>query len=84
MSCGCQAAKYAASEPEPALEVVLTPGACDNGDALGIAVGAFILGSIATVVFINISGETSVRGLAKKTHQYARGAYHVARKSYGK
>jgi hypothetical protein len=32
--------------------------------------GGLVVGSLLTVAFINYTGETSVRGLAKKTVEY--------------
>jgi hypothetical protein len=62
MTCGCQNSQPAA-----------TPGACDAPDAFAIFLVAAVGAALATVVMVNVTGETSVRGLSRKTGQYARG-----------
>ena len=61
MPCGCSQSPQA------------QPGAAApncSGTAVLWFAGGMIVGSLLTVAFINYTGETSVRGLAKKTVEY--------------
>ena len=51
------------------------PGATLTDNKWLWAIGGFAVGCIATVIFVNISGETSFRGLAGKTSEYAKKGY---------
>jgi len=61
------------------------PGAIEfNGSSVLWLLGGFALGCVATVIFVNISGETSFRGLAGKTAEYARTGYGKLDQAWGK
>lgn len=59
------------------------PGAgatdCTGSLLMGLAAG-FVIGAIATVVMVNVTGEKSISGLARKTIEYGKatvGKLHV-------
>ncbi|MCK9600467.1 MAG: hypothetical protein M0R06_15585 [Sphaerochaeta sp.] len=60
------------------------PGATLTDNKWLWAIGGFAVGCIATVIFVNISGETSFRGLAGKTSEYAKKGYSTLDKAWGK
>ena len=51
------------------------PGATLTDNKWLWAIGGFAVGCVATVIFVNISGETSFKGLAGKTAEYAKKGY---------
>jgi hypothetical protein len=59
------------------------PGATLTDNKWLWAIGGFAVGCIATVMFVNVSGETSVRGLTKKTVEYAKGGYSALDRAWG-
>lgn len=48
-------------------------GACDAGDAGLWLLGGLLLGAIGTLVAVNVTGQKTVRGLARK-------GYHAAKR----
>jgi hypothetical protein len=46
--------------------------------------GGFALGCVATVIFVNVSGETSFKGLAGKTVSYAKKGYSTLDQAWGR
>ena len=92
MTCGaCEAAARAARmDPEleghlPSYQPTGATESCNcTGTAIMWGVGGFILGCLATVAFVNISGETSIMGLGKKTVEYGRRTVDVGKRTFGK
>lgn len=54
-----------------------------TGTAILWGVGGFIAGCLLTVLFVNISGQTSILGLARKTREYGQRTVSTAKKTWG-
>ena len=62
-----------------------SPGAIEmNADSVLFLLGGFALGCVATVIFVNVSGETSFTGLARKTTEYGKRGYTTLESAWGK
>jgi len=69
--------------PQPSAPAGGHPGATLTDNKWLWAIGGFAVGCVATVIFVNISGETSFKGLTKKTVEYAKGGYSALDKAWG-
>ena len=57
------------------------PGACDTIDTAGILLGGVILGGLGALFLVNLTGETSLFGIAGKAKHAGSHTYHSARKT---
>lgn len=74
---------YERRRTPPAPPAGAYPGATLTENKWLWAIGGFAVGCIATVLFVNISGETSFKGLAKKTGEYAKSGYTALDRAWG-
>lgn len=59
------------------------PGAGCTGTGVLWFIGGFVVGAVATVVMVNVTGEKSITGLGRATMSYARSGLEVGKKSFG-
>jgi len=76
MPCGCQNGQ---DDEYPDA----TPDACSPIDAAGLVIVTAGVTVLATLFMANLTGETSVRGIARKTGRGARHTYNSARNTIG-
>jgi hypothetical protein len=62
----------------------MVPGACDSIDAVGILVGGLIIGGLGALFMANMTGETSLFGIARKVKHAGSHTYHSARNTINK
>jgi hypothetical protein len=72
MPCNCQG-------NQPAAE----PGACDSPDAAGLFIAGLVIGGLGALFMANLTGETSVRGIYRKTKHGVGHTYSSAKRTVG-
>lgn len=60
------------------------PGATLTDNKWLWAIGGFAVGCIATVLFVNASGETTFKGMTRKTIGYAKSGLSALDKAWGR
>ena len=73
MACNCQNNQVPGA----------TPGAADAPDAFALFVGGLLIGAVGTLFMVNLTGETSVRGIYGKTKKGVSHTYNSAKKTVG-